>query len=178
MPGPRHASPLVTEEEFLELPESLDRVELLDGEVIVSPSPTDEHQRLLSEVLVELVLWARQHPPAEVRPAPLDIRFGAGRILQPDLALWLAGLPRPAPTPIDRRPDLVVEVVSGRRSYDRITKRSVYGDAGVPEYWIVDPARSLVEVVRSEATAEAEQTLTSALLPGFALDLRRLFAPA
>ncbi len=176
MPRALPATPIVTEEEFLALPETMDRIELLDGEVIVSPSPSDDHQRLLGELHLELGTWARAHPPAAVRIAPFDVRFGEGRILQPDLAVWTAGLPRGVAMPVGVLPDLVVEVVSTRRSYDRTTKRAVYAEAGVAEYWAEDPASARVEVFRPGAAPQVvTERLTTPWLPGWALDVTRLW---
>lgn len=167
---------LVTEQEFLRLPESMDRVELLDGEVIVSPSPTDRHQRILVTLVTELSIWARNHPPAAVRVAPLDVRFAPSRILQPDAFVVLAGIPADASTPLDVVPDLAIEVLSGRRSYDRITKRVVYADAGVAEYWVIDPETRTVEVYRgSEPAVVVDVELRSRALSGFSLGLGLLF---
>jgi Uma2 family endonuclease len=64
--------------------------------------------------------------------------------------------------------------------YDRVTKRFVYGSAGVLEYWIVDPA-GFVEVRSGQALAQETSVtdrLTSPLLPDFALDVPKLFAEA
>jgi Uma2 family endonuclease len=167
---------LVTEAEFLDLPETMDRIELLDGEVIMPPAPSSEHQGLVIEVAGPLWTWARSHPPAAVRVAPLDVRFGPERILQPDLMVFLGGLPVGAPTPLASVPDLCVEVLSSRRSYDRITKRQVYADAGVREYWVVDPVRRLIEVYQGLVLKSEENVgLTSDLLPDFALDVRALW---
>jgi Uma2 family endonuclease len=167
---------LVTEQDYLLLPESMERVELLDGEVIVSPSPSDRHQRILVALVTELAIWARSHPPAAVRVAPLDVRFGPSRILQPDAFVVLSGIPADAATPLELIPDLAVEVLSGRRSHDRITKRVVYADAGVAEYWVVDPETRTVEVYRGpEPGVVVDETLRSSVLPGFSLALDQLF---
>src|SRR5687768_12918633 len=111
MSRPAPARSLVTEEEFLGLPESTERVELLDGEVIGPPSPDDEHQGLVASLAIDLGTWARAHPPAAMRFAPLDVRFGPSRILQPDLMMFLAGLPPGSKTPLTVVPDLCVEVL-------------------------------------------------------------------
>ncbi len=68
-------------------------------------------------------------------------------------------------------------MLSEKRSYDRFTKRMVYADAGACEYWVVDRARDLVEVFHGyDLVAQSSDTLTSELLPGFALDVKALFA--
>src|SRR5687767_12298865 len=76
---------LVTEKEFLSLPETTDKIELVDGEVIVSPSPSYWHQEILGRLVLALRSWAgRQRKQITVGQAPLDVRFGRNRILQPD----------------------------------------------------------------------------------------------
>ncbi|MBX2799637.1 MAG: Uma2 family endonuclease [Myxococcales bacterium] len=175
MSMPLSAPDLVSEEEFLSLPETTQRVELLDGEVIVARSPTWGHQNLVGRFYRALAAWADEHPPAAVALAPLDVRFGPGRILQPDVLLVLQGIPMNASMPLDVMPDLVIEVLSRRRSYDRITKRVVYAEAGVAEYWVVDGTRKLVEVHTEDGTTLVRGSLESARLPGFSLDVAALF---
>jgi Uma2 family endonuclease len=125
---------------------------------------------------LELELWARQHRPAFVGLSPFDVRIAPGRVVQPDVFVLLGG-PPPAEGVFHGVPELVVEVLSDKKSYDRFTKRVVYADAGVREYWIVDHWREIVEVFHgNDLVAEVDDTLTSELLPGFALDVAALFA--
>jgi Uma2 family endonuclease len=169
---------LVTEREFLALPETMERVELLDGEVIVAPSPTAWHQEILGRLVLALRSWAGLHEgPAFVGMAPLDVRFAPGRILQPDLFVILDKLPLDREGPIDRVPQLCVEVLSTNRSYDRLTKRFVYAAAGVEELWIVEPS-GMVERWQGPELSQVEElveSLTTPLLAGFRLELTTLF---
>lgn len=169
---------LVSESDFLALPESMRPAELVDGEVVMPPSPSFWHQELLGRLVTALRAWSVAAPiPVTVAQAPLDVRFAAGRILQPDAMVFLAKLDRGAASPLERIPELCIEVLSSNRTYDRITKRFLYAEAGVQEYWIVDPSgfverRSGPSLVRSE---ELTDWVRSPLLPGFELDLGRLF---
>jgi Uma2 family endonuclease len=169
----------VSEADFLRLPESLTKTELLDGEVIVSPSPSLWHQEILGRIILALRSWAATRGPGVVvAHAPLDVRFAPDRILQPDAMVFLGRLDLKAAGPVDRVPEICIEVLSSDRAYDRITKRFVYGGAGVTEYWIVEPA-GLIERWDGPGLARAElvnDRLTSPLLPGFVLDVRSLFA--
>jgi Uma2 family endonuclease len=171
--------PLISEKDFLSLPESTAKIELVDGEVVVSPSPTYWHQEVLMRIVGALRAWAaRQKRPLTVGRAPLDVRFAPGRILQPDAFVLFARVPRSHTGPIDTVPALCVEVLSDDRLHDRVTKRLLYAAAGVTEYWIVEPA-GLVERWSGAGLARADEVrdrLTSSLLPGFSLDLRRLFS--
>jgi Uma2 family endonuclease len=169
---------LVSESESLALPESNQRLELIDGEVIAAPSSSYRHQEVLSRIVTALRNWAADRKDVTVVQAPLDVRFGPGRILQPDAMVFLQALPDEIESPLDRIPEICVEVLSGNRAYDRVTKRYLYGEAGVAEYWIVDPA-GVVERRSGSELGELElieTRLTSTLLPGFALDLAAVFA--
>lgn len=168
---------LVTEEEFLALPETLDKVELIDGEVFVAPSPTYGHQWIVRKILVALSVWADgRKEPFTVGQAPSDIRFAHGRILQPDVYVVHGHVPLDTQGPLDVIPFLCVEVLSKDRRHDRVTKRFVYAAAGVAEYWVVEQ-QGLVERWTGDDLDIAEEVtgvLTSKHLPGFSLDLATL----
>ena len=75
-------------------------------------------------------------------------------------------LPSDAEMPLDRIPLICIEVLSHNRVHDRVTKRYVYAEAGVQEYWIVDPAG----VVERRSGAELQENelqdaLRAPLLP-------------
>jgi Uma2 family endonuclease len=170
---------LVTEEEFLSLPESLDKVELIDGEVFVSPSPRFAHQELLGRVVFSLRAWAKPLAGVTIGQSPLDVRLAPGRIVQPDAFVTLAELPLNTEGPLDRVPELCVEVLSARRSYDRLTKRLIYAEAGVRELWTIGQ-EGVFEIWRGahleECTRlEANGSVTTTLLPNFRLQLSELF---
>ncbi len=170
----------VTEEEFLALPETMDRVELVDGEVIVSPSPSFWHQDRVRRLVVALSGWADQvRDTHTVCVAPLDVRFGDGCILQPDAFVLKGSVPPDHEGPLDRTPVLCIEVLSSNRSYDRITKRFIYAGAGVAEYWIVSAA-GLIERWSGpglERMDEVRERLVGTVLPGFEYDVTSLFEP-
>jgi Uma2 family endonuclease len=177
-----HLQPtLVSEAEFLALPETMDRVELLDGEVVVSPAPTFGHQLTLRRLVTALDNWARgQAEPVTIGMAPLDVRFAPGRILQPDAFVVFGHIPREHRGPLDVVPPLCVEVVSNDRVYDRVTKRGIYATAGVRELWTIIPEGvGLFERWTGANLMTREEirgTIASPLLPGFTLDLAELFA--
>lgn len=175
----RSARTTLSEHEFLRLPESLDRIELLDGEVVVSPSPTFLHQEIIGRLGFALRAWAAgQGGPLTIGHAPLDVRFAPGRILQPDLFLIFERIPLGHQGPLDRIPALCIEVLSRNASYDRFTKRLIYAEAGVAELWTVEPGY-YVERWNGDAlrtVTKLERTLVSELLPGFELELDELFS--
>jgi Uma2 family endonuclease len=171
---------LMSEAEFLRLPETKTKTELLDGELVCEPSPGDGHQDRLGRLYLSLAAWAAsQSPKCTVRLSPLDVRFAPGRILQPDLLVFREPLVRPVKMPIDRIPDLCIEIVSTRRVYDRVTKRLAYAEAGVPEYWTVVHDLGFVERWTGKGLATREELrdrLVTPLLPGFELDVNALLA--
>lgn len=168
---------LIDEAEFLSLAESTQKLELIDGEVILSPSPSFRHQRLLRRIVRALEDWAdTQRSAVSIGIAPLDVRFAPGRILQPDAFLVLGSLADEQRSPIERVPELCIEVLSTNRAYDRMTKRLIYAEAGVRELWTVE-ADGRVERWTGERLGESEQlatVLSSPLLPGFSLNLEQL----
>lgn len=165
------------EREFLSLPETHRRIELIDGELIVSPSPTWEHQLLVGSLFRHLSDWAQANPPAAIGLSPLDVRLGPGVILQPDLFVIATGIRRDVSGPIDSVPDLAIEVSSANRAYDRMVKRQLYADAGVAEYWIVDRRERRIEVICGLETTNLVSSgdLESRALPGLTLPIELLF---
>lgn len=169
---------LWTEAEFMALPETTRKTELLDGEVICEPTADFGHQaraKMLSHLLDD---WAAtRQPRPDVCIAALDVRFAPGRILQPDVFVYVQPMPRPVRMPISVIPDLCIEIVSRDRVYDRVTKRQVYAQAGVREYWTVVAQLGFVERWTGPGLAEREElrdALTTPLLPGFRLDVAEL----
>lgn len=171
------ARQLVSEAEFLSLPETTERTELFDGELIVSPSPTYQHQEMLARLVVALRAWAERQPtPVTVGLAPLDVRFGPSRILQPDAFVLFERLAATQQGPLEKVPALCIEVLSSNRAHDRVTKRFAYAAAGVSELWTVEPTGS-VERWTGAGLAQSElltEWLRSPLLPGFELDVSTL----
>ncbi|RLP92238.1 Uma2 family endonuclease [Micromonospora sp. BL4] len=125
-----------TVEDLLKLPDDAPRVELVDGVIQVTPSPTLGHQDICSL----LWMWLRSHAPADLRAAQaVGVELTANTSRQPDVLL------RRAEVPSDRsmlRPAdvvLAVEIVSpGTRRVDRFAKPGEYAAAGIPFYWRVE----------------------------------------
>jgi len=144
--GMPHASLPWTADRVRALPDDGKRYELIDGELLVTPSPSPAHQRALSALLERLLPYLRSTATGQALTSPADLAFGEDEVLQPDLFV----VPQ-APGRILRWSDvtsllLVVEILSPRTArYDRLTKRRRYQRGGVPEYWIVDLDARVVE---------------------------------
>jgi Uma2 family endonuclease len=165
-------------EGFFALGETRDRYELVDGVVVMSPSPSFPHQQVIVEVLYQLESWRRGGGPIRVT-TECDVRFSASVVYRPDVVAYRAErVPKSART-LDTAPDLVIEVASpGSRSMDLLTKRDDYEKFGVIEYWVIDPDTGGVRVWSREASKLVElpispgaKSLASRAFVGFQLDL-------
>lgn len=125
-----------SEAEFFALPSEWRRAELLDGELLVSPSPTNRHQRLSSRLWLAL----ERARPAELEALEaVNVRLGPVRILIPDIAVVVRIAAEVAAyDAADVR--LVVEIVSrGSVATDRAVKPRLYAEAGIGHYVRVEP---------------------------------------
>lgn len=168
--------------ELLQLPESLTRHELLDGELIVTPAPAQAHQSVVIRLVDELVAYLRPLGRRETLFAgPADIWWDDHNLVQPDLLVLhpddVTGAWKDA-----KRLLLAVEVLSpGTSRNDRGRKRALYQRHGVETYWIVDGETRVVEIWRPEAvrpdvamSALRWQVVPDA--PELVIDLPALFA--
>ena len=166
--------------------DELYQYELLDGRVAVRPLPTDRVAALTDILGVQLNRYRTGHPAGATLDATLPNRlvvtYDDRRLA--DRVLW-CGLGRAPDSSVDV-PSVVIEIVSPRRR-DRVRddelKRDEYREAGVLEYWLVDPReRSLTTFTAAgewaEATLGAGGALTTPLLPGFELPVNALLAVA
>ncbi|MEO8333541.1 MAG: Uma2 family endonuclease [bacterium] len=121
------------------------RYELIDGELLVTSSPSVPHQRFIVELLVLIRAYVIAHDVGEVLTSPADIELDQGSVLQPDIFVIPPGLV------VRTWPDvtallLAIEVLSPSTArHDRVTKRIFFQKHRVPEYWIVDLEARLVE---------------------------------
>ncbi len=133
--------------EYFALPETMQPTQLIDGEIIETPSPTPEHQDIVLEIAYFLKTLAKGRG-WRVFVAPLDVEFDEFNAPQPDVIVVLPGsLCRVTDTRLIGAPALIAEVLSpGTEKNDRSGKFRLYEKHGVREYWLVDPDPRLVEV--------------------------------
>lgn len=174
---------LWTEQQYLRLTEQTNHlIEFTDGYIEVLPMPTSRHQTILL-LLYERFKTAVQPTGGKVLVAPLRLRLRPGKFREPDiLLLRSAGDPRYQDA-FWLGADLVVEVVSPDRP-ERDTEEKVrdYAEAGIPEYWIVNPRDETVTVLTLEEQAYAlhgifhrGQRAISKLLDGFGIAVDDIF---
>lgn len=158
--------PPVTYEEYLRWPETNEPCELVDGRVVVSPSPGLRHQRAVVQLAVLLDAVVPADHAVVVSPVDWVLRKHPLLVRQPDLAVIRAELlPNPR---LLTPPLLAVEVLSPTsRERDLITKRVQYAEAGLDWYWLVDIEAAEVLVLRrkrrlfvAHASARGEELLT------------------
>src|SRR5690554_1007440 len=136
-----------TVEDYLQLEEDV-KCEILDGELLMTPAPLIAHQRTLASLYQHLAHVVNQQQAGELLFAPVDVFFDGENVYQPDLVFVSAA----RSSIIQEKgimgiPDLVVEVISPSTSYiDRYSKKDKYGQFGVKEYWIADPANQTLEI--------------------------------
>ena len=135
-----------TAERVRGLPDDGKRYEVVDGELLVTPSPRTPHQRALGELYLSLAQYVRAAGIGEVFFSPSDVEFDSRTLLQPDLFVVPLNEGRPIRNWSEiQRLLLAVEILSPSSArYDRLTKRRVYQRQGV-EYWIVDIDARVVE---------------------------------
>ncbi len=172
-----------TVKDYMSTPEGT-RYQLLDGEMILAPSPTQTHQRLLANLYRLVFAFVAEAELGRVWFGPLDVVLSNHDVAQPDL-MFISNERASVITEanIQGAPDLVVEILSpSTAEYDQGYKRALYARHGVKEYWLVDPDAETVEVLAlgEEGLSPYQvfgtgQTLESPLLEGLSLELANLF---
>ncbi len=177
----------LTYDDFVLFPDDGLRHELIDGEHYVTPAPNTKHQAILGQLYLVIGNWLEDHPIGKVFFAPFDVVFSDFDVVEPDLLYLSHARAAEALTPLHVRgvPELVVEIASkGTRKRDDTIKRRLYEQAGVSEYWTLDPEIEVVRVYRRtiegfgrpvEFAHEAGDTLSTPLLEGLTIPLARIF---
>lgn len=173
-----------TYEDYRKLPDEL-RVELINGEFFVSPSPSFGHQDVIGTIFSYLWQWVENCNLGKVLVAPFDVKFSKDEIVQPDI-LFISkkrfGIIHPPN--IQGAPDLVIEVLSpGNESHDLLTKRKLYEKYKVLEYWFVDPRKKSITVMNRKGKKfkvtgvynKPKDTVESAVVTGFRISISEIF---
>ena len=171
-----------SEEEYLAL-DTNKLVEFSHGQLEVPPMPTERHQDIVFFLAQMLALFVNARRLGKVLPAPLHIQLWPGKIREPDVVFMSAANAHRRSNRFWTGADLVMEVVSpDDPQRDTVIKRREYAQAGIPEYWIVDPREEQITVLSLDGERYAVhgqfgmgEMATSSLLDGFQVSVTQVF---
>jgi Uma2 family endonuclease len=173
----------ITAQEYLEqYPETVQHMELIDGEVIMPPAPLDPHQDVTGRIFYAVMGMVLKRGLGEVRISPSDVHLSTVDVVQPDVFFVSkdnTGCSIGEDHYWHGAPDLCVEVLSSSTARrDRDSKFKLCQKHGVHEYWLVDPDAQFIEVyvLTDGAFKQAGiygkgESFTSAVLPQLTLKL-------
>ncbi len=168
-------------------------VELIKGHIYPMATPMRKHQEVSGNLhFILRSFFNNPQNSCKVYAAPFDVRFvknSFGKtdkeiytVVQPDLCVICDE------NKLDERgcigtPDLIIEILSkGTEKKDKITKKMLYQEFGVPEFWIVYPNEKFIEVffLENEKYGEAEiysmdEQIISRLFPTLSIDINKIF---
>lgn len=141
-----------TESDYYALSEDV-RAELIDGQIYYQAAPSRVHQKILSEVHTVINNYIKSKGGScEVYPSPFAVKLRKDRetIVEPDISV-ICDRDKLTDRGCTGAPDWIIEIVSpSNSSHDYIRKLNLYADAGVQEYWIVNPMEQSVYVYHLE----------------------------
>jgi Uma2 family endonuclease len=186
----------LTYEDYAKTPEG-ERWELIDGELIMPPSPKEAHQsvqgNLGAPMLIfvrekdlgaPMLIFVREKDLGKVYFAPFDVVLSDTDTVQPDLLFVSKDqLHIITADNVQGAPDLVVEIRSPSTArQDWTTKRELYARHGVKEYWLVDPEAATVAILlfddgelKVTGVFGEGESITSTVLEGFSIALADIF---
>lgn len=173
-----------TYKDYAALPNDGRRYEVVEGTLYMAPSPGKWHQKAAGRFYRHLSSFIEDVGLGEVYMAPFDVEIADTIVVQPDVMVILnANREKVAENRVIGAPDLIVEVASpGTAGYDRREKQNIYAHAGVPEYWIADPAAQTVEVLLLEfgeyrplGVFHGKATLPSKVIANFPTPVEQFF---
>jgi len=164
-----------------------ERFELIHGEAYAMSAPNAKHQEILGEIYSQFHVYLRGKP-CKVYPAPYDVRlFYRGddsddTVVQPDITVVCSEQKR-GPEGCRGAPDLVIEILSpSNTAIEMERKLKLYQDAGVREYWIVDPENKGLTVYRFQEPAilfftyKKDANVQVGIFPELNISLEQVFA--
>jgi Uma2 family endonuclease len=166
--------------------EGSERYQLMYGEAFMMSSPTVEHQTISMELAWQFRTFLDGKPcrvfaaPLDVRPFPEETRKD-DTVVQPDL-LVVCDSDKLSKGSVDGPPDLVIEIMSPSNTQKELfLKFQIYLDAGVREYWVIEPAEKQVQVHVLEnghfisSAYKKDAVIPVSILPPLSIDLKTLW---
>lgn len=177
--------PMVTAEDYQNLPEAGPRYQLIEGDLYMAPAPNRFHQDISRNLEFILLQWLTQNAIGKLYHAPFDVYLDEFDVFQPDI-LFVSN--ERSSILSDRgaegAPDFIVEILSPRTAkIDRENKRKMYARHGVTELWIIEPETRRIAIYRHDINAqephamhEEGDIIETPMFPGLRIDSRRIFA--
>jgi Uma2 family endonuclease len=175
-----------TYEDWLGFPNDGWKYEIINGVLHMSPPPLIDHQDILLELVTRMRLHAQRRRLGKVLCAPCGVRLPGQPVpVEPDILFVrrerLAILGKRY---VEGAPDLIVEILSpSNATYDLETKYALYEQAGVAEYWLVNPWEQWVRIYtltdggyQLASEAGLDGTAASAILDDFSIAINSLFS--
>jgi len=175
---------LFTAVDYREMPPGPPYYQLVEGELIMAPSPNSFHQNIAANIHLLLASHVKNHRLGKVLFAPLDVYLSDVTVLQPDVFFLSTGnLMLMRDDGVHGAPDLVVEIVSpsnGRLEMKR--KRPLYAQHGVREEWLIVPELEQihrydfsVDVAKPVRVIDSHETFETPLFPGLVVSAAEVF---
>jgi Uma2 family endonuclease len=172
-------------DDIKDLPESAGRTEIVDGELIMSPTAGSRHQQICTALGAELFAHVRENAIGVLFSSPAHVILSKHTHYEPDLCFVAAANRSMIQDAfIEGAPDLIIEVISeSNRSHDTVVKFRDYARFGVREYWLVDPRENLISTWQLQGDryellgrAAPGARVTSRVLPELELDPAQVLA--
>ena len=145
-------SDFYTEDDYYNLPENV-RAELIDGQFYDMAAPSRIHQKILNTVNNTIFNYIHSKGGScEVYPAPFAVKLFDDRktVVEPDISV-ICDPDKLTDRGCEGAPDWIIEIISpSSRRMDYLTKHILYANAGVREYWIVDPMKEHTTIYQFE----------------------------
>lgn len=174
-----------TIEDYMKTPDDI-RYELIEGELLMTPSPITKHQRAVGKFYIKLDNYVTIHGLGEVFVCPYDVVLDNENVFEPDV-IFVSNENSSIITEanIKGAPDFVIEVLSPSTAQrDILKKKRIYAEYGVKEYWIADPQEKRVELYilhkkqfdlkKSYAQYDVD-AIESVILQGLRIPLKEVF---
>ena len=177
-------APLITRHDYQEMPEGPPYFQVIEGELVMAPSPNLFHQDISGNIFILLRGYLAKNPIGSAHIAPLDVYLSEVNVYQPDV-IYVSNARRSllAEHGIEGAPDLVVEILSPATAlYDKGPKRKIYARTGVNELWLIDPELKSIQTYEltknaetPSATHSADSVFKSPLFPGLRIKAAAIF---
>lgn len=178
------APEVFTVADYKAMPEGPPYYQLVEGELIMAPSPNSFHQDIALNVAFLLRHYVVKRRLGKVYIAPLDVYLSDVDVFQPDVFfLSNQNLHLQKADGVHGAPDLVVEIVSpSNGALEKKRKRSIYAQHGVKEEWLIEPTLEqihrydfTVDTAKPVRIIDSDESFETALLPGLVISAVEVF---